>query len=74
MTGCRKCSTDIPVVKDGYVYANEKPGWGVEINEKAAAKYPFGTETGERKGIEWRLGRRAPRRRHRNQPIRCSFG
>ncbi len=30
-----------PVVKDGYAYANEKPGWGVEINEKAAAKYPF---------------------------------
>jgi mannonate dehydratase len=35
-----------PVVKDGYVYANEKPGWGVEINEKAAAKYPFGSEKG----------------------------
>ncbi len=35
-----------PVVKDGYVYANEKPGWGVEINEKAAAKYPFGGEKG----------------------------
>ena len=38
-----------PVVKDGYVYANEKPGWGVEIDEKAAAKYPHGTETGARK-------------------------
>ena len=35
-----------PVVKDGYVYANEKPGWGVEVNEKAAAKYPFGAEKG----------------------------
>lgn len=35
-----------PVVKDGYVYANEKPGWGIEINEKAAAKYPFGGEKG----------------------------
>ena len=38
-----------PVVKDGYVYANEKPGWGVEINEKAAAKYPFGSEKGAHK-------------------------
>lgn len=38
-----------PVVKDGYVYANDKPGWGVEINEKAAAKYPFGAEKGDRK-------------------------
>lgn len=39
-----------PVVKDGYAYANEKPGWGVEINEKAAAKYPFDqAESGDRK-------------------------
>ncbi len=37
-----------PVFRDGYVYANEKPGWGVEVNEKAAAKYPFGKEKGER--------------------------
>ncbi len=38
-----------PVMKDGYLYANEAPGWGVEIDEKAAAKYPFGTrERGER--------------------------
>jgi mannonate dehydratase len=50
-----------PVVKDGYVYANEKPGWGIEINEKAAAKYPFGTETGERKNLNggWGIVRRA---------------
>ena len=32
-----------PVMKDGYLYANETPGWGIEIDEKAAAKYPFGT-------------------------------
>ena len=31
-----------PVMKDGYLYANETPGWGIEIDEKAAAKYPFG--------------------------------
>lgn len=38
-----------PEYKDGYVYANEKPGWGVEINEKAAKKFPFGSEKGARK-------------------------
>jgi mannonate dehydratase len=50
-----------PVVKDGYVYANEKPGWGVEINMKAAAKYPFGAETGSRKALNggWGVVRRA---------------
>jgi mannonate dehydratase len=31
-----------PVMKNGYLYANEAPGWGVEIDEKAAVKYPFG--------------------------------
>lgn len=39
-----------PVQKDGYLYPNEKPGWGIEIDMKAAAKYPFGFgEQGERK-------------------------
>ncbi|HTM49067.1 MAG TPA: enolase C-terminal domain-like protein [Bryobacteraceae bacterium] len=38
-----------PLMKNGYLYPNEAPGWGVEIDEKAAAKYPFGgRETGER--------------------------
>ena len=37
-------------MKNGYLYANEAPGWGIEIDEKAAAKYPFGSgEGGERK-------------------------
>ena len=35
-----------PVMKNGYLYANEAPGWGVEIDEKAAAKYPFGGSEG----------------------------
>lgn len=50
-----------PVVKDGYVYANEKPGWGIEINEKAAARYPFGSESGARKALNggWGVVRRA---------------
>lgn len=30
----------LPEFKDGYVYANDKPGLGVELDEKEAAKYP----------------------------------
>jgi mannonate dehydratase len=30
-----------PVMKDGYLYANESPGWGIEVDEKLAAKFPF---------------------------------
>ena len=39
-------------MKDGYLYANESPGWGIEVDEKAAAKYPYGTgEGGEKKTL-----------------------
>jgi mannonate dehydratase len=31
-----------PVMKDGYLYIHEAPGWGIEVDEKAAARYPFG--------------------------------
>jgi mannonate dehydratase len=31
----------IAEMKDGYLWVNEKPGWGVEIDMKAAAKFPF---------------------------------
>lgn len=30
-----------PVMKDGYLYASEAPGWGIEVDERAAKKYPF---------------------------------
>ena len=30
-----------PEMKDGYFWVSEKPGWGIEIDEKAAAKSPF---------------------------------
>ena len=34
--------------KDGYLWANDAPGWGIEVDEKMAAKYPYGTnEQGE---------------------------
>ncbi|MCL2055851.1 MAG: starvation-sensing protein RspA [Oscillospiraceae bacterium] len=29
-----------PELKDGYAYANDKPGWGMDLNEELAAKYP----------------------------------
>ena len=28
-------------MKDGYLWVSEKPGWGIEMDEKAAAKAPF---------------------------------
>ena len=41
-----------PVMKNGYWYPNDAPGWGIEVDEKAAAKYPFGSfEEGERKRL-----------------------
>ncbi|MBN1401074.1 MAG: starvation-sensing protein RspA, partial [Anaerolineae bacterium] len=30
-----------PEVHDGCMWCNEQPGWGVDINEELAAKYPF---------------------------------
>lgn len=30
-----------PAMKDGYLWVSEQPGWGIEIDEKAAAKMPF---------------------------------
>jgi mannonate dehydratase len=31
----------VPEMKDGYLWVNETPGWGIEIDEKEAAKSPF---------------------------------
>lgn len=48
----REVFSGCPEMRDGYLYANEKPGWGIEVDEKAAAKYPFGSfEQGERKNL-----------------------
>jgi mannonate dehydratase len=30
-----------PEMKGGYMYANDRPGWGIDIDEAAAAKRPF---------------------------------
>ena len=34
-----------PVMKDGYLWVNETPGWGIEVDEKLAAKYPYTERT-----------------------------
>lgn len=34
----------LPEFRDGYVYANDRPGLGVDINEKEAEKYPCTAE------------------------------
>jgi mannonate dehydratase len=56
----REVFSDYPSVEDGYVQAIEKPGWGIEVNEKAAAKFPFGAEKGPRKVLNggWGVVRR----------------
>ena len=41
-----------PVLRGGYVWANEGPGWGVDLDEAAAAKYPPVIKT-----IEWTQSR-----------------
>jgi mannonate dehydratase len=43
-SGCMK-------LENGYYYANESPGWGIEVDEKAAAKYPFGSGERGRQGL-----------------------
>jgi mannonate dehydratase len=46
--------------KDGYLYANDSPGWGIEVDEKLAAKYPFRSGTGARANLNggWGVIRR----------------
>src|SRR5262245_42350810 len=36
----------VPEEKNGYLYVSEKPGWGIEVDEKEAAKSPFGAGRG----------------------------
>ena len=37
----REIFRGVPEMKNGYLYVNETPGWGIEIDEVAAAKHPF---------------------------------
>ena len=46
-----------PEVKNGYMYANDAPGWGMEVDEKMAAKYPYGIhDQGEQKKLNGSFG------------------
>jgi mannonate dehydratase len=38
--------TGCPTIKNGYFHVNEAPGWGVDINEEAAKKYPYPEQPG----------------------------
>ncbi|MFT7587673.1 MAG: mannonate dehydratase [Cellvibrionaceae bacterium] len=41
-----------PELHDGFVWANDKPGLGIDIDEKAAAKYPIEVKT-----VQWTQSR-----------------
>lgn len=48
----REVFSGVPELRNGYIFVNEAPGWGIEVDEKAAAKYPFGSgESGEKKQL-----------------------
>jgi mannonate dehydratase len=44
----------IPEIKGGYMYSNDKPGLGIDINEVAAAKFPY-TTSGAGRGNDRRM-------------------
>ena len=48
----REVFPGVPELRGGYLWANDKPGFGVDIDEEAAAKYPI-----EVKPIEWTQSR-----------------
>jgi mannonate dehydratase len=33
-----------PEIRKGYMYANDQSGFGIDIDEKAAARYPYETD------------------------------
>ncbi|MFO0953752.1 MAG: enolase C-terminal domain-like protein [Isosphaeraceae bacterium] len=43
-----------PEIKRGYMYSNDRPGLGIDIDEKLAAKYPY-TSPGRNRGSDRRL-------------------
>jgi mannonate dehydratase len=45
-----------PTFKDGYMFIHEAPGWGVDLNEIAAAKYPLPEHPGYWEPIRRRDG------------------
>jgi mannonate dehydratase len=44
---CKEVFPGTPEVKQGYLYINEAPGLGVDVNETLAAKYPINNHAGK---------------------------
>lgn len=50
-----------PEIRNGYMFPSERPGWGIEVDEAVAARFPFGSrEEGERAKLNggWGIVRR----------------
>jgi mannonate dehydratase len=43
-----------PEIKAGYMYSNDRPGLGIDIDEQAAAKFPY-KNSGNSRGNDRRL-------------------
>ena len=43
-----------PEIKGGYMYSNDKPGLGIDVDEKVAARFPY-TSPGRNRGTDRRL-------------------
>ena len=50
----REVFPSTPEIQGGYLYANDRPGLGIDIDEKAAAKYPY-KGAGESRGNDRRM-------------------
>jgi mannonate dehydratase len=52
----REVFAGCPEIRNGYLYPTEAPGWGIDIDEKLAAKFPF--PTGDTFDHSWGTTRR----------------
>ena len=50
-----------PIIKKGYMYSNDKPGLGIDIDEVAAAKYPYRVDFESRETIGCSTGQSCDR-------------
>lgn len=47
-SAAREVFPGAPEIKGGYLYANDRPGLGIDVDERAAAKFPYKTPGGSR--------------------------
>jgi mannonate dehydratase len=50
----REIFPGMPEIKGGYMYANDQPGLGIDIDERVAARFPY-TSPGRNRGTDRRL-------------------